>query len=144
MTAPSSDEWSVSVDASGAANGRWAVHAKAKRYELMRVYALDPAPPQAPRRLLVNDTLRTPPSLLGRPDELPVGVFVRHRATVADDASDVDAALVPGAFSPSQCSTGDNPGDQCGSSCADPAVFMQNNARPDVRRPHGLLSQNEA
>ena len=58
--------------------------------------------------------------------------------------SDVDAALVPGAFSPSQCSTGDNPGDQCGSSCADPAAFMQNNARPDVRRPHGLLSHSEA
>jgi hyaluronoglucosaminidase len=133
--APPPSGWAVRVDRSGAAVGRWIVRAQAARYGLTRVYSLDPPPPRAPRRLLVNDTFRT--SARGGPlgqeqDSAVIGVFVRHRASVAATATAVDSALVPGTFSPGQCSTGDNPGDMCGADCPDPAALLMNNGRPDV------------
>jgi hypothetical protein len=130
--------WSVQVDRSREASGVWTVRASAKTYRVSRTYTLDPDP-QNPRRVLVNDTISTPSGLGAEPlsTGLPgptdvVGISIKHTATVADTAADVEAALTPGTYGAWQCGSIDNPGDTCASPCADPYVKYTNIGRPDV------------
>ena len=95
--------WTVTVDRSHAAEGMWLVQGKRKEFTVQRAYILDPPPPQKPRRVLVNDTLSTPiatgPGLqwTATPTyEDIIGISVRHRATVAVTAAEVESAVVPG------------------------------------------------
>ena len=144
--------WTVTVDRSRAASGVWLVRAEAKGFRVLRAVTLDP--PQAPRRVLVNDTISTPassgddPSVFtaaegaaaagagaaaGTPGPTDVvGISIKHTATVADTAALVDTAVVPGTFGGWQCGTDGNPGDTCASPCLDPNVKNSNNGRPDV------------
>ena len=74
-------------------------------FSVRRIYSLDPLPPAAARRVLINDTISTPASAewLAEPSAEPtassvLGISVRHTATVAASADDVDTAIVPGAY----------------------------------------------
>ena len=134
--------WQVQVDRSKAADGRWTVVGVGKTYTVGRLYVLDPVPPAKPRRLLINDTITTTGSRGANRDtshsagpvsaEHIVGIAVRHQATVAAAISDVDTAVIPGAYGGWQCSTHGNPGDTCGVGCFNPAAKRTNNGRPDV------------
>ena len=77
------------MDRSQGRAGRWVLRATASMYSAVRVVQLDP--PSAPRRVLVNDTFRA----LQSAPAAGVGIFVSHRATVAETVDDVDTALVP-------------------------------------------------
>jgi hypothetical protein len=95
----------------------WLVRAEAKGFRVLRAVTLDP--PQAPRRVLVNDTISTPassgddPSVFtaagegaaaGTPGPTDiVGISIKHTATIADTAALVDTAVVPGTFGGWQC-----------------------------------------
>jgi hypothetical protein len=79
------------------------VQGKHQDFTVQRAYILDPPPPQKPRRVLVNDTLSTPTATgpgsqwSATPiHEDIVGISVRHRATVAATAADIESAVVPG------------------------------------------------
>ena len=133
--------WRVTVDRSRAALGQWTVTGVGTAYRVSRLLWLDPPPPAKPRRLLVNDTITTPAhpaapaarACGSRPTAKDVlGLAVRHQATVAASAADVDTAVIPGAYGNWQCSTHENPGDTCGVGCFDRAVKRTNNGRPDV------------
>jgi hypothetical protein len=94
--------WVVAVDRSHAAQGVWLVRGTGKSFRVERTYALDPLPPAQPRRVLVNDTIsaidvdgdgggapRYPPDMAD-----VIGVHVRHTATVAASAAEVEQAVV--------------------------------------------------
>ena len=129
--------WAVTVDRSKAAGGMWTVEGRRASFSVVRTYTLDPLPPAEPRRVLVNDTISTPPSEDWQANEPPsassvLGISVRHTATVAASADAVDTAIVPGAYGGWQCDTHGNPGDTCGANCFDRAAKRTNNGRPDV------------
>ena len=129
--------WAVTVDRSKAAGGMWTVEGRRASFSVVRTYTLDPLPPAEPRRVLVNDTISTPPSEDWPANEPPsassvLGISVRHTATVAASADAVDTAIVPGAYGGWQCDTHGNPGDTCGANCFDRAAKRTNNGRPDV------------
>jgi hypothetical protein len=138
-TEPTAAGWAVDIDRSRAASGIWTVTASAKTYRVRRTYTLDPNPLN-PRRVLVNDTISTPvgglgaaPLSTGLPGPTDVlGISIKHTATVADTAAEVEAALTPGTYGVWQCGTIENPGDTCASPCADPFVKYTNIGRPDV------------
>ena len=133
---PPNGSWTVNVDTSRASEGFWAAKGVGKAFEVLRTFALDPRPPARPRRVLVNDTVRTlgpPTSATSSPSAADlVGIHVKHTATVAATEAEVDTAVVPGAYGNWYCSTYDNPGDDCAAPCPDPDVLMTNNGRPDV------------
>lgn len=138
-TAPT-EGWTVDVDRSRAASGVWTVTAQAKTYRVRRTYTLDPDQ-MNPRRVLVNDTISTRsdglsaavPLLTDTPGPTNViGISIKHTATVANSAADVEAALTPGTYGVWQCGSIENPGDTCASPCADPFVKYTNIGRPDV------------
>jgi hypothetical protein len=102
--------WRVTVDRSRAAEGVWLVRGEHQNFTVQRAYVLDPPPPQRPRRVLVNDTLSTHTATaaeLGSSNrwsatpthEDVIGISVRHRATVAATAAEVESAVVPGEWS---------------------------------------------
>ena len=131
--------WAVDVDRSRAGSGIWTVTANAKTYHVRRTYTLDPNPQKA-RRVLVNNTISTPvgrlrasPLSTGLPGPTDVvGISIKHTATVAGTAAEVEAALTPGTYGKWQCGTIENPGDTCASPCIDPFVKYTNIGRPDV------------
>lgn len=93
------------------------------------------------RRVLVNDTISTADGGGGAPaaevaaPPLPsevVGISIKHTATVAATAAEVDTAKTPGTYGVWQCGTDSNPGDTCADPCLDPFVKNTNNGRPDV------------
>ena len=138
--------WQVTVNHSQAARGRWTVvgtlgPVTTGAFQVERLYLLDPAPPRRPRRLLVNDTITTPSyttqlgaAAAARSQQLKgvVGIAVRHRATVAAAATDVETAVIPGACAGQQCGTEPNEMETCGVGCFDSAVKRTNYGRPDV------------
>lgn len=82
------------------------VKGQTDRFTVSRKLVLDPPPPQIPRRILINDTFSTPSTSknLARSSSYPnasdiIGIYVRHRATVASTPDDVDSAIVPGTSS---------------------------------------------
>ena len=119
------------VDASGAAMGRWVVTAKARNYTLTRVVQLDPPPPSArtdkpvsARRLLINDTIvNTAPAT--------IGMSIRHDAALVKGGA-VDGVTVPGLLSPGSCGTDDNPGNFCGPGECDRDAHRMNGASPHI------------
>ena len=137
-SAPNATDWIVTVDRSRASSGIWTATANATAFHIQRTYVLDDV--HMPRRVLVNDTLsthsigarqRTSTAKIPLPSDV-VGVSIRHTATVATTADEVDFAATPGSYSVSQCGTQDNPGTTCESPCLDRDIKNTNNGRPDV------------
>ena len=122
--------WKVTVDRSKAAEGVWTVLGERDSFSVRRQYVLDPLPPAAARRVLVNDTIitRGASAVSARPAASDLlGISVRHRATVAASAESVVSAVVPGAYGAYQCGTHDNPDELCGPTCFDRDVLRTNN-----------------
>ena len=113
------DGWQhIFVNHSASAAGRWLVRAIAAggAFELQRIVVLDPPPPARLRRILLNDTLTS----LTVDGVTMTGIYVRHRATVAEAVgSTVGAAIVFGALAPTFCGTDENPSDNCAAPCDD-------------------------
>ena len=90
------DGWAVRVDRAHADEGRWTVSASSGDYTLSRRYALDPAPPVAALRVLIDDTLTSTAAEL-------IGISVKHDVRLARGT--VDNVQVPGRFEPGMCGT---------------------------------------
>ena len=94
----------VSVNRSMASSGVWVVEGETQRFTVRRKLVLDPLPPRPARRVLVNDTIITTTNRAKRSTLLSshvestdvIGIYVRHRATIASTPEDVDSAVVPG------------------------------------------------
>ena len=123
------------IDASGAARGRWVVTATATNFTLTRVVQIDPplALPKArtdklvsARRLLINDTITNT-----APAGAVIGLSIRHNAALAKGGT-VDGATVPGVLLPGMCGTDENPENFCGPGVCDRDVHRMNGASPHI------------
>ena len=119
------------VDASGSAQGRWVVTAKASNFTLSRVIQIDPPPPKtrtdrqvSARRLLINDTV-TNIALT------TIGMAIRHSAALVQGGT-VDSVTVPGVLSPHSCGTDNNPSNFCGPGTCDRDAHRTNGASPHI------------
>lgn len=119
------------VDASGSAQGRWVVKARAVNFTLSRVIQIDPPPTDvrtdkqvSARRLLINDTITNTVSAT-------IGMVVNHNAALVKGGK-VDSVTVPGLLSPASCGTDQNTGNFCGPGKCDRDPHRMNGASPHV------------